>query len=146
MPNYKNSSCIFTGPDFALKSLRDLILKDGKVLAYATPHMKEFKMLKGNYNTTIKSLDRFGVKLSKKVDFALVGSVAVDLKGNRIGKGTGYGDRELKFLQKEFKSRNFLAGTLVHSSQIFKDFSKLCEPHDIRVDFILNEKKLIKID
>ncbi|NVM04072.1 MAG: 5-formyltetrahydrofolate cyclo-ligase [Candidatus Helarchaeota archaeon] len=146
LPDYLNSLCIFTGPDFALKALRDLVLNDGKILAYATPHMKEFKMLKGRYNTTIKSLSKFGEKLTKKVDFVIVGSVAVDLNGNRIGKGSGYGDQEIKFLQKRFKGKNFLAGTLVHSSQIFEDFSNLIEPHDEKIKFILTEKELIEIE
>ncbi len=146
LPNYLNSLCIFTGPDFALKALRDLILKDDKVLAYATPHMKEFKMIKGRFNTTIKNLAKFGEKLAKNVDFAVVGSVAVDLNGNRIGKGSGYGDREIKYLKKKFEGKNFLAGTLVHSSQVFEDFSHLKESHDEKINFILTEKELIKIE
>lgn len=110
--------------------------------------MKEFKMLKGNYNTntTIRNLSRFGERLAMDVDFAVVGSVAVDLKGNRIGKGSGYGDREIKFIQKKFKSKYFLAGTLVHSSQVFENFNHLKEPHDEKIKFILTEKELIKLE
>ncbi|MHA1300355.1 MAG: 5-formyltetrahydrofolate cyclo-ligase [Candidatus Helarchaeota archaeon] len=143
---YEKAQCIFTGPDFALKSLRDLILRDGKILAYATPHMKEFKMLEGKHNTTIKNLRKLGANLNRKVDIAVVGSVAVDLKGNRIGKGSGYGDRELKFLKNKFGGKQFITGTLVHSSQVFKDLSNLCEPHDVKINFILTEKELIKIE
>lgn len=146
LEEYKDALCVFTGPDFALKALRDLILKDGKILAYSTPHMKEFKMLKGRFNTTIKNLIKFGNPLKEKVDIAIVGSVAVDLKGNRIGKGSGYGDQEIKFLQEKFRGPNFIAGTIVHSSQVFEDFANLSESHDIKISFILTEKELIKIE
>lgn len=147
LPEYKGSRCIFCGPDSVLRPLRDLVLSDGKILAYATPHMREMKMIRPDnekINTSIKGLIEKGEKLTEKVQIAVVGSVAVDEFGNRLGKGSGYGDKEIQYLkEKNFVEKNFKTGTLVHTVQIFPDISELVEPHDIPVDFILTQKDLI---
>ncbi len=57
-------------------------------------------------------------------DLAIIGSVAVDLKGNRIGKGGGY----------------------VHDLQVFEDISYLMEPHDEKVNFIVTPTRVISCD
>lgn len=151
LSEYHKATCIFTGPDAVLRPLRDLILRDGKKLAYATPHMHSFKIIypppfgeRKNIDTTIKGLISQGIELKEKVDIAIIGSVAVDLRGNRIGKGAGYGDKEISFLKNN--NPNLLVGTLVHSSQVMDDFSYLMELEDIPVDFILTEKGLKKIE
>jgi len=147
LPEYKDSRCVFCGPDSVLRPLRDMILLDGKILAYATPHMKEMKMIhpaKEKVNTSIKALIRKGEKLKEKVQIAVVGSVAVDQLGNRLGKGSGYGDREIEYLKEEnLIEENFKTGTLVHTVQLFPDLSNLTERHDVPVDFILTQKGLI---
>ncbi len=152
LPEYKDSRCIFCGPDSVLRPLRDLVLSDGKILAYATPHMREMKMIRPNLsnqekekiNTSIKGLIEKGEKLVEKVQIAVVGSVAVDEFGNRLGKGSGYGDKEIQYLkEKNLVEKNFKTGTLVHTVQFFGDISKLSEPHDIPVDFLLTQKSLI---
>lgn len=146
-PQYKSARSVFTGPDSVLRSLRDQILKDKKILAYATPHMKEIKMIKPQnrvVDTSIRGLIQKGERLTEKVDIAVVGSVAVDFKGNRLGKGSGYGDQEIQYLRKNnLIAEDFKIGTLVHTIQLISDLSMFKEPHDIPVDFILTEKELI---
>ena len=146
LPGYEKARCIFTGPDGVLKPLRDMILSDQKILAYATPHMKEMKMIKPirkKINTNIQALIKFGEELKEKVDILVIGSVAVDEYGNRLGKGAGYGDKEIEFLRrKNLLKENSKIGTLVHSIQILPDLSSFSEPHDVPVDFILTEKGL----
>ncbi len=39
---------------------------------------------------------------TQQPELIVIGSVAVDLKGNRIGKGGGFGDREIKFFKERF--------------------------------------------
>ena len=147
LPQYKSSRCVFSGPDSVLRPLRDQILRDKKILAYATPHMKEMKIMKpqnSKLDTSIRGLIRKGERLTEKVDIAVVGSVAVDFKGNRLGKGSGYGDREIEYLRKNnLIEDDFKIGTLVHSVQLIPDLSMFREPHDIPVDFILTEKELL---
>jgi len=146
-PLYHKANCIFSGPDSTLKPLRDLVLQDGKILAYATPHMGAFKMIKPQavkIDTTIKGLVNSGQELKEKVDLAVIGSVAVDLKGNRLGKGSGYGDQEIEYLRKNnLLPEEFSLGTLVHSIQIVPDLSPFIQPYDIPVHFILTEKGII---
>ena len=147
LTQYRNSRCVFTGPDSVLRPLRDQILRDKKILAYATPHIKEIKMLRpqsGKQDTSIKGLVSKGERLVQKVDIAVVGSVAVDFKGNRLGKGSGYGDQEVEYLRaNNLISDDFKIGTLIHSIQIIPDLSMFREPHDIPVDFILTENELL---
>jgi 5-formyltetrahydrofolate cyclo-ligase len=147
LPQYKSSRCIFTGPDSVLRPLRDQILRDKKILAYATPHMKEMKMIRpqnSRLDTSIRGLIQKGERLMEKVDIAVVGSVAVDFKGNRLGKGSGYGDQEIHYLRSNnLTSAEFQIGTLVHSIQLIPDLSMFRESHDIPVHFILTEKELL---
>ena len=142
---YLSAECVFSPPDGVLIPLRRIVLMDGKILAYSTPHMTSFKMMKPGktVKVSIKDLIRGGEPLTRRVDIAVVGSVAVDRKGNRIGKGSGYGDKELSFLRE--RNPKLLSGTLVHSKQVFEDFSHLVQEHDVPVDFILTEKELIII-
>jgi 5-formyltetrahydrofolate cyclo-ligase len=146
LPEYERARCIFSGPDGVLKPLRDMILLDQKILAYATPHMKEMKMIKPirkKINTNIQGLIKFGERLKEKVDIVVIGSVAVDEYGNRLGKGAGYGDKEIEFLRRNnLLKENSKIGTLVHSIQILPDLSSFSEPRDIPVDFTLTEKGL----
>ena len=142
---YNKAQCVFSPPDGVLIPFRRMVLMDGKILAYSTPHMTSFKMMRPGtpVKVSIKDLIRNGEPLTRNVDIAVVGSVAADKKGNRIGKGSGYGDKELAYLKE--RNPKILSGTLVHSRQVFEDFSHLTQKHDIPVDFILTEKETIII-
>ncbi len=144
---YREARCVFVGPDAALKPLRSMVLADGKNLAYATPHMRDFKVIDAGSDpgrVSIRHLFSLGRPLDCPVEVAVIGSVAVDLNGNRVGKGSGYGDREIAYLR-GFNS-NMVVGTLVHSLQVLEDISHVMEPHDIPVDFIATEKELIRVN
>lgn len=146
LEEYHRAKCVFVGPDAALMPLRSMVLADGRSLAYATPHMREFKVIDAGGDpskVSIRHLVSLGRLLDQPVDLVVVGSVAVDLKGNRIGKGSGYGDREIAYLKKA--NPNVIVGTVVHSIQVLEDISNLMEAHDIPVDFIATEKELIRI-
>ncbi|MDW8102274.1 MAG: 5-formyltetrahydrofolate cyclo-ligase [Anaerolineae bacterium] len=138
VPEFKSARCVFCPPDFVLKSVRDLVLREGKILAAALPHMRGFVELRGEADTSIRGLARYGRPLKTPVDFIVQGSVAVDPYGNRLGKGTGYGDQEIAYL----KGRGLLregckVATLVHDVQVVEDLSPFMEPHDVRVDYVL---------
>lgn len=147
LEEYREAKCVFTGPDAALKPLRSMVLADGKSLAYATPHMKEFKVLDAGSNpskVSIRDLVSLGRPLDCNVEVAVIGSVAVDLRGNRVGKGSGYGDKEIAYLRR--LNPDIIVGTLVHSVQVLEDISHLMEQHDTPVDFIATERELIRIN
>ena len=70
---------------------------------------------------------------------AVIGSVAVDLEGHRLGKGGGYGDREISLAKKY----DALIATTVHSLQIVDNIP--IEPWDQSVNIISTEKEYIEI-
>lgn len=147
---FKQARCVFCAPDFVLKPVRELVLKERKILVVALPHMKDFvEISEFNFIEEAVSIGGFkiyGKPLKSKIDLFIEGSVAVDLKGNRIGKGTGYGDREWEYLLKRgFVSEGVKVVTIVHSSQVFEDFSYLVEKTDKKVDYIVTEKQIIKV-
>lgn len=150
LQEFKQANCIFSAPDFVLKPIREITLKEGKILTVALPRMTDFVEIKErkfiDEATSIKGFTKFGKPLKTKIDLFVQGSVAVDLKGNRLGKGTGYGDQEWDYLVK----RGLILSdtkviTLVHSMQILDDFSYLAEETDKKVDYIITEKEIIKI-
>lgn len=147
---YKISKVIFVAPDSPLRRIREMILEENKILIVALPHIKDIVEIDERINikeaSTIKGFSKYGKPLKSKIDLIIEGSVAVDLKGNRIGKGKGYGDREYEIL----KERGFLREgikivTIVHEFQIFKDFSYLMNEKDIKVNYIITDKRIIRV-
>ena len=150
LSEFKNAKCVFCAPDYVLKRIREIVLEEGKILAVALPHMKGFLEIKERKRiseaTTIRGFSKYGVPLKTKVDLFVQGSVAIDRKGNRLGKGKGYGDKEWEWLEKH----NLLAPgtkivTVVHDIQIFDDFSFLMTEKDKSVNYILTPTRIIKI-
>ena len=109
---YKSARTVFCNPDSPQRPVREQILRDGKILIMAPPRLKEKGFLVLSKKTvrtdkirrasTIKGAFQFGsiVKLNKieKIDLKIAGSVAVDIKGGRVGKGGGYSDLEFGIL------------------------------------------------
>ena len=144
LEEFQKARCVFCAPDHALRAARDLVLAQGKVLAAATPHMKSFVELRGRVNTSIRGLIKHGRPLRTPVDLIVQGSVAVDLKGNRLGKGKGYGDREIAYLKERGLARpDVKVVTIVHDAQIVDDLSALVTEEDVPVDYILTPTRCI---
>jgi 5-formyltetrahydrofolate cyclo-ligase len=146
---FTKATCIFCAPDRVLKRIREIVLEEGKILAVALPHMTDFLQIEERKHigqaTNIKGFRRFGMPLETKVDFFVQGSVAVDLNGNRLGKGKGYGDQEWEHLKKY----RLIGGTektvtVVHEEQIVDDLSELMEKWDKRIDYILTPVRVIE--
>lgn len=80
------------------------------------------------------------------MDLYLTGAVAVDKRGNRIGKGSGYGDQEDAIL-----TRAGLIGpetprvVLIHDVQLFDDFSHLMDEHDRRVTIVVTPQEVWRV-
>ncbi|MEO0087328.1 MAG: 5-formyltetrahydrofolate cyclo-ligase [candidate division WOR-3 bacterium] len=141
---------VFSAPDNVLKEARRITLKEGKSLIVALPHIKGYVEIKGkelaDKAITIKNFEKYGKEPKTFIEVFIQGSVAVDLKGNRLGKGKGYGDKEYYDLKNRGLLREPLVITIVHDCQILEDFSYLVEPHDIKVDVILTPTRIIKIN
>lgn len=140
---------VFSAPDGVLKEARRITLKEGKSLIVALPHIEGYLEIKGkelaDKAITIKNFKKYGKKPETFIEIFIQGSVAVDLKGNRLGKGKGYGDKEYYDLKNMGLLKKPLVITIVHDCQILEDFSYLREPHDIKVDVILTPTRIIRI-
>lgn len=150
LAEFKSSRAVFCAPDYVLKRIREIVLEDGKVLAVALPHMVGFLEIREreaiDRATTINGFKRYGKPLETKVDLFVQGSVAVDLAGNRLGKGRGYGDLEWKWLiDRKLTAPDTRVVTIVHDLQIVEDFSHLMGPTDKKVNYILTSTRIIKI-
>jgi len=150
IPEFKKAKCVFCAPDFVLKRIREIVLEEGKILAVALPHMTGFVEItekkKIKEATSIGGFKKYGKPLQTKIDLFVQGSVAVDEFGNRLGKGTGYGDKEWYCLyEKGVISPNVKIVTIVHDKQILDDFSYLAEPTDRKVNYIITPKYVYSV-
>jgi len=150
LPEYKKAKVIFCAPDSPQKPVREMSLKNGKIVVMATPRLtKGFLVLspeatagKEHVASTIKGAFRFGKITTdfSKPDLIVLGSVAIDKKGNRLGKGRGYGDLEIKILTERFGK--IPVATTIHDVQLVESVPST--PLDKKVDIIVTPTKVIR--
>jgi len=149
LSEFKKATCVFCAPDIVLKRIREIVLEEGKVLAVALPHIKDIVEIRERKDirvaTTIKGFAKYGKPLKTTIDLFVQGSVAVDRNGNRLGKGKGYGDKEYSILKERgLLQKDVKVVTIVHDLQIVDDMSNLMGQWDIKVDYILTNREIIK--
>ncbi|MEM5853530.1 MAG: 5-formyltetrahydrofolate cyclo-ligase [Candidatus Aenigmatarchaeota archaeon] len=150
LEEWKRAKVIFANPDFAQQKVRELALLDGKILIMASPRLKlgylkiDPKKVKGmeKFASTIKGALKFGEKLKEliKPDLIVIGCVAVDKNFYRLGKGGGYGDREIKTFKEKFGDIPVV--TTIHECQIVDKVP--VEENDTRVDVVITPEKIIR--
>lgn len=148
---WKSAKIVFCNPDFAQQKVREFALKDEKLLIMATPRLKKGFLIidpveiRGNENiaSTIRGAFRCGKFLKEliKPDLIITGCVAVDKLGWRLGKGSGYGDKEIKIFLERFGK--IPVATTVHEFQIVEKVPR--NENDTRVDYIVTPERIIKI-
>ncbi len=149
LEEYRKAKVVFCAPDSPLRRAREIVLKDGKVLLVAKPKMTGFLIIERGKAGTIKEMLRYGREVDldelERVDVFVQGCVAVDRKGNRIGKGSGFGDKEYSILSDKGLLENCIYVVIAHPIQVFDDLSHLMDEHDVKVDVILTPKGIIWI-
>lgn len=155
---WQQARVIFSAPDAVLIIARSEALKQGRTLLVAAPNLTGFYLIKNvpaakaRRAATIKGLAQFGQKVAieqtlPKVDLYLTGAVACDLQGNRIGKGTGYGDREDEILsQAGLIDKDTPRVAIIHEAQLFPDLSYLVDDWDTKVSIIITQESIYRID
>lgn len=151
LPEFERARCIFSAPDYVLRRVREIVLEEGKALAVALPHMVGFLEIHERKAirraTTIRGFKRYGVPLKRKVELFVQGSVAVDRRGSRLGKGSGYGDREWGWLiEHNLITPDAKVVTIVHDEQVIEDFSHLMTTMDKKLDYILTPTRIIEVN
>jgi 5-formyltetrahydrofolate cyclo-ligase len=97
---------------------------------------------------TIKGAFRHGEKVfpdeMERVDLIIVGSVAVNEKGAKVGKGGGYSDLEYAIAKEHgIVDENTPTVTTIHKLQMV-DYEIPMEKHDVPMDYIITRDKVIK--
>ncbi len=148
LEEFTTCGTVFSAPDGVLLRLREIVLEYGKTLVAALPKMKDFVVIRGKIRPTIANMQRYGEKVELSelgICIFAQGCVAVDLYGNRIGKGSGFGDREYEILKSRGAIDSATYIVVAHELQVFDDLSHLVEEHDVRADVILTPDRVIRI-
>jgi len=151
LPEYKKAKVIFCNPDSPQRPVREMTLEDGKILVMATPRLKHGFLViaaettagKERFASTIKGAFNFGKETTDfpKPDLIVTGSVAVDKDGNRLGKGRGYGDSEIRMINEKFGKVPVV--TTIHDIQLVNYVPST--PQDEKLDIIVTPTKIIRI-
>ena len=156
---WKKASILKVNPDSPQRAIRQQALEEGKIIYMAVPRLhsnKPFielnpKRLKCSayVASSIKGAAKFGAPVGlekvQKIDLIVCGSVAVNRKGARVGKGGGYSDLEFALLTEEKKiGRSTPIITSVHPLQIIDQPIPMTE-HDIPLSAIVTRDEMIAI-
>jgi 5-formyltetrahydrofolate cyclo-ligase len=160
LPAWQQARVLKVVPDQAQLPVRILALEQGKVVYMAAPRLampEPFYLLDpsalgvppaeaARHEVAARIAPLAGTGGMRPPDVIVVGSVAVNKRGARLGKGAGYSDIEMALLTEAglLTGRTVIA-TTVHESQV------LDEPipesaHDFRVDVIATPERVIWCD
>lgn len=158
LPEWQRALHIKVNPDSPQRPVRHLALSSGKTIYMAVPRLREkecfikldpSKISPKNIPeaSTIKGAFRFGFPVHPKeipqIDLIVAGSVAVNRRGSRIGKGGGYSDLEYAIGREfGFVEEDVVIVTTVHPSQIVDEDLPETD-HDFRIDFIVTPDEII---
>jgi 5-formyltetrahydrofolate cyclo-ligase len=154
---WNNARVIKVSPDSPQKPVRFMALKRGMKVIMPTPRLKDGFLLldpekipENSYEfaSTIKGAFFYGKKIKieylPKIDLVVVGSVAVNLFGERIGKGGGYSEIEwaIAYEMKKVEQSTPVA-TTVHDIQVLEEKFDT-KVYDLIVDWIITPTRIIK--
>ena len=157
MDVWQNAKAIKCNPDSPQKFVRQKALQEEKTIYMAVPRLRKEKCfieLKGrmlaNVASSIKGAFRYGKPVypweMKKIDLIVAGSVAVNRKGARVGKGGGYSDIEYAIAREVgIVDETTPVITTVHDIQVIDDEIPMKE-HDVPVDYIITPTKIIETE
>lgn len=151
---FRKAEVAFSNPDSPQRPVREAVLRQGKLLVMASPRLRKgFLVLdprrispsKYGFAATIRGAFSLGeVRLDiPPIDLKVVGSVAVDTRGGRVGKGGGYSDLEYAILRElGLVSDDTPIVTTVHDLQVVEKVP--VASHDVPVDQIFTPTKVIR--
>lgn len=151
---WKGSKTIAVNPDAPQKPIREIALREGKTLVMSTPRLQKGflliepkQLIDFGFASTIKGAFKFGKLVNLEeippIDLFVVGSVAVNLEGLRIGKGEGYSEIEWALLSAKNKvDESVPIVTTVHELQIVDiNFSYML--YDLPLDVVVTPDRVI---
>ena len=144
-----------------------------KELLVPTPRLKKglFNRLKNSGENmkdlrslaSRKGIDSLSIPVSLderiSIDLVILGSVAVDKFGHRIGKGEGFADLEFALAASQHRgldsgvsgagavSENTVVLTTVHDCQVFESLpAQMFQEHDVPVDIIVTPTNIFRVE
>jgi 5-formyltetrahydrofolate cyclo-ligase len=156
---WKAAKVLKTNPDSPQRAIRHRALAEGKIIYMAVPRLRsdkpfielDPKKLKCSpfVASSIKGAGQHGQPIGidklRKVDLVVCGSVAVNRRGARVGKGGGYSDLEFALLTEQKKiAANTPIVTSVHTLQMIDEEIPMTE-HDIPLSVIITPDEVIAI-
>jgi 5-formyltetrahydrofolate cyclo-ligase len=159
-PYWKRARVLKANPDSPQRAIRHKALAEGKIVYMAVPRLREEKPFieldpakldcSPYAASSIKGAAKYGRLVGldeiKKIDLIVCGSVAVNRRGARVGKGGGYSDLEFALLteNKKISVRTPIV-TSVHALQIIDGDLPMTE-HDIPLSVIITPDGVIEVD
>jgi 5-formyltetrahydrofolate cyclo-ligase len=158
LPLWKKAHTIKANPDSPQRAIRHRALQDGKTIYMAVPRLRDEKPFieldpkrlscSLYVASSIKGAGQYGRPVAleqvKKIDLIVCGSVAVNRRGARVGKGGGYSDLEFALLTEEKKiDRITPIVTSVHPLQLVNEEIPMTE-HDIPLTAIITPDEIIE--
>jgi len=152
---FKKAEVVFVNPDSPQFYVRLAALEAGKTLVVPTPRirsgflvLKDVPRSKAWEASTIRGMFKYGRRvdaLDLRIDLKVQGSVAVDLRGARLGKGHGFGDLEYAILRElgVVDERTPIV-TTVHELQIVDEIPM--QIHDVPVDMVITPSRIVAIE
>lgn len=149
LPEWQGARVVKANPDAPQLPVRRRARKDGKTLYMAVPRLttsQPFVEVRGD--PTIKRALSEGTPRGldelERVDLVVCGTVAVNRKGVRIGKGGGFSDLEFALLaERELVGEDTMIVTTVHELQLLDEDLPETE-HDFRVDVIVTPESVLR--
>jgi 5-formyltetrahydrofolate cyclo-ligase len=157
VPAWKAAQVVKAVPDKAQLPVRARALSEGKLVYMAVPKLAElqpFYLLDPARLTRppgeaacarIAATDAATVSISelRPIDLVVCGSVAVNRRGERIGKGAGYSDLEVALLHDAgLLGPHTVIATTVHPLQVLDEPLPTAD-HDFEVDLIATPDEVI---
>jgi len=158
LPVFKRARRLKCNPDAPQRPLRLRALRDGKTVFMAVPRLRTARCFvrldparlghRLAEAATIGGASRLGEPVLPRelgrIDLVVAGSVAVNRRGARVGKGGGYSDLEWALARRlgAVDERTPVL-TTVHDLQVV-DADIPMTPHDVPVDLIVTPDRVIR--
>jgi 5-formyltetrahydrofolate cyclo-ligase len=159
LPEWQAARRLKCNPDAPQRALRLRALREGKTVFMAVPRLTDERCFLrldparlGSQRlaraATIKGAARLGEPVTPEalehIDLIVAGSVAVNPRGARVGKGGGYSDLEFALARETgaVDARTTVL-TTVHALQVLNDDIPMT-PHDVPVDLVVTPDRVIR--
>ncbi len=158
LPEWRMARAVKSNPDQAQRPLRRMALEQGKLLYMAVPRLKDERVfieldpardeVIPQKASTISGAFKVGrpvyVGEMRPVDLVVSGSVAVNRRGVRIGKGGGFADLEYGLAAAAgILTRETPVITTVHPMQVLDEELPWTQ-HDVPLDIVVTADEVIR--